>query len=274
MPRYKLTVAYDGTAFHGWQKQHPPGAQPLRTAQGVLEQAVRAVVRAPVNVFGASRTDAGVHAVGQVAAFDADIPVPLERLPAAITSRLPDDMQVRSANIVPDEFNIIGDVESKGYRYTVAYGRREAPTRPLFDRYWTAWTAWPLEIGLMVQAAADFVGQHDFAAFTRVSQTRESTIRNVHSCTVQQAGDGRLHIDISGEGFLWNMVRIIAGTLVEIGAQRRPVDSIPETIQSGDRHLAGPTFPPEGLCLQWIHYGEPGCGRQRQLAMQRAKADA
>jgi len=274
VPRYKLTVAYDGTSFHGWQKQHPPDASPLRTAQGVLEQAVRAVVRAPVNVFGASRTDSGVHAVGQVAAFDANIPVPLERLPAAITSRLPDDMQVRSAQIVPDAFNIIGDVEAKGYRYTVAFGRREAPTRPLFDRFWTAWTAWPLDIALMEQAAGDLVGRHDFAAFTRVNQTRESTVREVHACTVEQSGEGRLHIDVSGEGFLWNMVRIIAGTLVEIGAGRRPVDSIGTTIESGRRDMAGPTFPPEGLCLQWIRYGEPGCGRQKQLARQRDKADA
>lgn len=269
MARFKLTVAYDGTNFHGWQKQHPPGVVPLRTAQGVLEQAVRAVVRQPVNVFGASRTDSGVHAIGQVAAFDADIPVPVERLAAAVTSRLPSDIQVVEAQIVSDAFNIIGDVESKGYRYTVAFGRRDACTRPLFDRFWTAWTAWPLNIELMQRAAQDIVGCHDFAAFTRINQTRESTIRAVHTCDVTLAEEGRLTIDVSGEGFLWNMVRIITGTLVEIGAERRPADSIPAMLQSLDRAQAGPTFPPEGLCLQWIRYGEPGCGRQKQLARQR-----
>ena len=271
MPRFKLTVAYDGTAFHGWQKQHPPGAPPLRTAQGVLEEAVRAVVRAPVNVFGASRTDSGVHAIGQVAAFDADLSVPLERLPAAITSRLPDDIQVTAAEVVSDAFNIIGDVETKGYRYSIAFGRREASTRPLFDRYWTAWTAWPLNVELMQQAAQDLVGRHDFKAFTRINQTRESTTRTVHACSVERADEDRLHIDVSGEGFLWNMVRIIAGTLVEIGAERRAVDSIGATIASGRRDQAGITMPPEGLCLRWIRYGEPGCGRQRQLAASRAQ---
>lgn len=274
MPRYRLTVAYDGTAFHGWQKQHPPGGPPLRTAQGVLEEAVRAVVRAPVNVFGASRTDSGVHAIGQVAAFDGDIPVPVERLSAAITSRLPDDIQVRDARIVPDAFNVIGDVEAKGYRYSIAHGRREACTRPLFDRFWTAWTAHALDVDAMNAAASDLIGRHDFAAFTRVSQSRESTVREVHSCTVERAGDDRIHVDVSGEGFLWNMVRIIAGTLVEIGSGRRGVDSIAATIASGRRDQAGMTMPPEGLCLQWIRYGEPGCGRQRQLARQRARAEA
>jgi tRNA pseudouridine38-40 synthase len=271
MPRFKLTVAYDGTAFHGWQKQHPPDAPPLRTAQGVLEEAVRAVVRAPVNVFGASRTDSGVHAVGQVAAFDAECSVPLERLPAAITSRLPDDIQVTAAEVVSNAFNIIGDVEEKGYRYIVAFGRREACTRPLFDRYWTAWTSSQLDVALMQQAAKDLIGRHDFRAFTRVNQTRESTVRTVHTCSVEAVDGDRLHIDVSGEGFLWNMVRIIAGTLVEIGAGRRAVDSIADTIASCRRDQAGITMPPEGLCLQWIRYGEPGCGRQRQLAHTRAQ---
>ncbi|MCH2135972.1 MAG: tRNA pseudouridine(38-40) synthase TruA [Phycisphaerales bacterium] len=272
MPRYKLTVAYDGTAFHGWQKQHPPGAPPLRTAQGVLEEAVRAVLRSPVNVFGASRTDSGVHAVGQVAAFDGESPVPLERLPAAVTSRLPDDIQVLKAEVVPEAFNIIGDVEAKGYRYCIAHGRREASTRPLFDRFYTAWTAHDLNVRLMQQAAGDIVGRHDFAAFTRVNQTRESTTREVHACTVEATSEGRVQIDVSGEGFLWNMVRIIAGTLIEIGSGRRAVDSIPATLASTRRDQAGMTMPPEGLCLQWIRYGEPGCGRQKQLARQRAEA--
>jgi tRNA pseudouridine38-40 synthase len=126
----------------------------------------------------------------------------------------------------------------------------------------------------MQQAAGDLVGCHDFAAFTRVKQARESTIRTIHSCTVEAAGEGRLHIDVSGEGFLWNMVRIIAGTLVEIGAGRREVNSIPATLASCARDMAGSTFPPEGLCLQWIRYGAPGCGQQRRLAAQRPEADA
>ena len=126
MPRYKLTVAYDGTNFHGWQKQHPPGEQPLRTVQGVLEEAVVDAVREEVNVLGASRTDAGVHAMGQVAAFTCNMEIEPSRLVEAVTSRLPDDVQVREACIVPLEFDPIQDCVSKGYRYRLASARRGA----------------------------------------------------------------------------------------------------------------------------------------------------
>lgn len=268
--RVKLTVAYDGTAFHGWQKQHPPDEAPLRTAQGVLEEAVRSVVREAVSVHGASRTDSGVHAKGQVAAFDTTSDIDVDRLPAAVSSRLPGDLRVVSAQVVPDEFNVIGDVEAKGYRYVVGHSRREAHERPLFDRHVMAWVPWPLDVELMRSAAGDIVGRHDFAAFTRMNHGRETTIRQVHSCDVSACGDRIVSVDVSGEGFLWNMVRIIVGTLVEIGAGRRAPDSIPATLASGLREHAGVTMPPEGLSLEWVRYGPPGSGRQAQLARSRA----
>ena len=271
--RIKLTVAYDGTHFHGWQKQHPPDEPPLRTAQEVLEKAVREVVREPVSVHGASRTDSGVHARGQVAAFESGTAIEVERLPAAISSRLPDDIRVMSAEEVSPEFNVIGDVEAKGYRYQVAWGRREAQDRPLFDRHWVTWVPYNLNLADMQQAADDLTGSHDFASFTRLNHGRESTVRCVQACQVVPDADRVLHIDVEGEGFLWNMVRIIAGTLVDIGAGRRSADSIPEILRQCDRAAAGPTMPPEGLCLQWIRYGPPGCGRQRQLADARARGD-
>lgn len=267
--RIKLTVAYDGTDFRGWQKQHPPDEPPLRTAQGVLEQAVRQVLHEEVSVHGASRTDSGVHAVGQVAAFDTKSEMDVDRFAPAISSRLPDDIRVLDAEEVSDAFNVIGDVQDKSYQYRVAFGRREAHQRPLFDRHHLAWVPWDLDVDAMNAAAALLVGQHDFSSFTRLNHGRESTVRSVHTCDVEFPASQVASITVSGEGFLWNMVRIIAGTLVEVGASRRTLDSVKTALVAGERSSAGVTMPPEGLSLQWIRYGEPGSGRQRQLQQRR-----
>jgi tRNA pseudouridine38-40 synthase len=271
--RIKLTVAYDGTHFFGWQKQHPPEEEPLRTAQGVLEQAVRTVVREEVSVHGASRTDSGVHAAGQVAAFDTNCEMEVDRFAPAISSRLPGDIRVLSAEVVPDEFNVIGDVASKEYGYRVAFARRESHERPLFDRHHVAWVPWDLDIDAMNEAAASLVGRHDFSSFTRLNHGRESTVREITACEVAMVDERVAEITVRGEGFLWNMVRIIAGTLVEVGAGRRPANSISDIIDAGERSAAGVTMPPEGLILRWIEYGPPGCGRQRQLAKRRAGSE-
>ena len=267
--RIKLTVAYDGTDFRGWQKQHPPDEPPLRTAQGVLEQAVRQVVREEVSVHGASRTDSGVHAVGQVAAFDTKSEMDVARFAPAISSRLPDDIRVLDAEEVSDAFNVIGDVQDKSYQYRVAFGRREAHQRPLFDRHHLAWVPWDPDVDAMNAAASLLVGQHDFSSFTRLNHGRESTVRSVHTCDVEFPASQVASITVSGEGFLWNMVRIIAGTLVEVGASRRTLDSVKAALVAGERSSAGVTMPPEGLSLQWIRYGDPGSGRQRQLQQRR-----
>ncbi|MHC4991583.1 MAG: tRNA pseudouridine(38-40) synthase TruA [Planctomycetota bacterium] len=208
MPRYKLTVAYDGTCFHGWQKQKPtaPGGQPLRTVQGVLEEAVRAVVREPVLVVGASRTDSGVHARGQVAAFSSVAEVPLDRLPAAINARLPDDVQVRGVRTVSDEFDPITDCVAKGYRYRLAHDCALRRRRPLFGRHFVAWTSYHLDPDAMDRAARHLEGEHDFASFTRLHHGRESTVRTVDECRVQATGPGRCTLQISGNGFLYNMI--------------------------------------------------------------------
>ena len=255
MPRYKPTVAYDGTNFHGWQKQHPPGIEPLRTVQDVLEQAVIKAVREKVNLLGASRTDAGVHAMGQVAAFNCDMEIEPERLVEAITARLPADVQVHEASIVPRAFDPIQDCLSKGYRYRLASARRRSSTRPLFDRYYTAWSPWELDVDAMDHAAQHLVGEHDFACLTRLNHGRESTVRTIHECTVHAEEDQRIRIDVSGNGFLYNMVRIIAGTLVEVGRGYLSDGEIPDLLETGDRSRVGRTMPPEGLCLMWIDYG-------------------
>lgn len=257
MPRYKLTVAYDGTAFHGWQKQQPPEREPLRTVQGVLEETIGAVVRESVSVLGASRTDAGVHAKGQVAVFNSDAQIPPDRLAPAINSRLPDDVQIIDAAIVSETFDPIQDALAKGYRYRLAHSTVSAGRVPLFDRHITAFTPYALDPARMNEAARRLIGEHDFASFTRLHHGRESTVRTVHDCQVNIINRHRLRIDICGDGFLYNMVRVIAGTLMEVGRGRIEPEAMGEILAARDRSAAGPTMPPEGLCLMWVRYPAP-----------------
>ncbi len=299
MPRYRLTIAYDGTDFCGWQKQSPPeeGAvaahvlapadeddalavtpEPeteegekddrprveLRTVQAVVERAVRAVVREPVILMGASRTDSGVHARGQVGAFTCTddgtrgIGWPVDRgtdgLVKAINSRLPRDVLVVDAGVAAPDFNPIQGATSKCYTYTIW----NAPTRPLWERT-TALHIWsPLDADRMNAAARLLVGEHDFAAFAAAGHGRMSTVRTVFACGVREERAGadarRVAIEVVGSGFLWNMVRIIAGTLVEVGRGRIDEARIGEALRTGKRELAGPTLQPQGLCLEWIKY--------------------
>lgn len=314
MPRYKLTLAYDGTDFCGWQKQEPfdppvvgegssalalsvigtihhdgedrPRVQ-LRSVQQVVERAVREVVREPVQLVGASRTDAGVHALGQVAAFSCQpraeelapaseeapgeprgIGWPLsrgaDRLCRAINGRLPDDVQVLACEPVHHGFDPIRHPQSKGYSYALLECPRDrhAP-RALWDRRYVHEVWERLDLDAMNAGAARVVGEHDFAAFAAAGHGRLSTIRTVFSCGVREQqppagslpGQGRrLRIEVSGNGFLYNMVRIIAGTLVEVGRGRLTPDDVARAIDAKDRARAGPTLPPTGLCLEWIKY--------------------
>ena len=193
---------------------------------------------------------------GQVAAFSADQKIPPRRLASALNSRLPDDVQITGAACVDERFSPISDAVAKGYRYSLAHGRRRDRRPPLFDRHITAWTAYALEVKRMSRAAAHLIGTNDFASFTRLDHGRESTVRTVYECTVTATNPRRLRIDISGDGFLYNMVRIIAGTLREVGRGRIDPDAIPAILAARDRAAAGPTMPPEGLCLIWIRYAE------------------
>ncbi len=255
MPTYKLTVCYDGTDFHGWQRQEPPGLPPLRTVQGVLEAAVRETVRAPITLTGASRTDAGVHAEGQVAVFAAETRIPVDRLPLAISSRLPDDVQVTAASLAREGFDPISEAVSKCYRYSLGYPTPERRLPPVFERRFVAWQVHRLDIAAMAAAAQQFVGEHDFVGFAHATHGKQSTVRRVHQCTVSNPRPGRIEIDIAGNGFLYNMVRIIAGTLRDVGRGRIAARDIAAVIASGDRARAGDTLPACGLCLRWIHYG-------------------
>lgn len=255
MERFALRLAYDGTDFHGWQRQEPPGEAPLRTAQGELDRALGEVLQAPATCQGASRTDAGVHAEAQVAAFTATCRVPVARLPAALNARLPDDLRVMAAWRVPADFDPVGDALSKGYRYEIA---RMQPFRARlpFDRRMVYPAMHDLDAARMREAAAHLVGTHDFAAFAHAQHGRESTVRTIHACEVSALPDDRLSIDVSGDGFLYNMVRIVAGTLVEVGRGRIEPQAVPAILASRERSNAGPTLPPVGLRLRWIQYPE------------------
>ena len=257
MQRYKLTVAYRGSRYHGWQAQPamptyggeaPPAGQGIPTIQGELVRAIESVVLHPVGLVGSSRTDAGVHAKGQVAHFDTDkVQIPPESLRRAINHQLPGDIVVREINAVADSFDAIHSTFRKRYQYFIW----NSPERPVFlnELVWHRWQK--LDVEAMSAAAALFVGRHDFASFARPGHGREHTVRTVHGCDVSTRPP-KLVIGVEGSGFLWNMVRIIVGTLVQVGIHRHPPGCITEMLEARDRQAAGPTAPPQGLYLQWI----------------------
>jgi tRNA pseudouridine38-40 synthase len=261
----KLTVSYDGTNYHGWQLQ--PGK---RTIQAELVNAVSELLGWRTRVTAASRTDAGVSAVGQVALIQIDSPIPTKNLAKAITDRLPADIAVVEAEDVPMGFNVIGDPKCKLYRYSIFTGR----ARPVFEIHhcWHLSEA-KLDLDAMKQAAQLLLGQKDFKSFAAADDHRTDSIRTIFRCDVysslldestQHAVRSTQHencstqdwifVDVEGDRFLYNMVRNIVGTLVEVGVGRMKPEKITEIIEAKNRRAAGPIAPPEGLCLMWIRY--------------------
>jgi len=274
MPRTRLVVAYDGTDFHGWQRQEPPGREPLRTVQGVLNEAVVEVIRLPTEVVGASRTDAGVHALGQVAAFSAPHKVPLDKLPMALNARLPTDVRVLSAAPAPDDFDPISWASAKCYRYSIVHGARDADAALMFERR-TVWQTWhDLDVPRMQAAAAHLAGTHDFAAFAHAAHARQTTVRTLHGCAVWQPRPGRVVVEVAGKGFLYNMVRIIAGTLVEVGRGALDPASVAHALREPSRELTGPTLPPQGLRLEWVAYDGLDVANGEALRERRASMES
>lgn len=255
--RYKLTIAYRGSNYHGWQMQPanelwkgeaPPPGEGIPTVQETVTRAIEAVVGHPVQVVGSSRTDSGVHAKGQVAHFDTDqVQIPIRGLRMAINSRLPADILIRKIEPVPETFDAIKSTISKRYQYAIW----NHPDRPVFmaDLVWHRWRY--LDAEAMRAAAELLVGEHDFASFARPGHGRQHTIRTVHSCQVHWRRP-MIVIGIEGSGFLWNMVRIIVGTLVEVGMKKYEPDHIRQILEARNREAAGPTAPPQGLYLQWV----------------------
>ncbi len=247
--KIKLTIAYDGTDYHGWQVQ--PG---FKTVQETLCQAATSLIGRKTHVHGASRTDAGVHALGQVGLIEAATSIPTENFPKALNDRLPSDIAVLDAE-EPDhwKFDVIGDVQRKLYRYTI----RTRRIRPVHDiRY-----CWHLPRSLdpkrMQRAAQHLVGEHNFRSFASAADQRQSSVRKVFRCAILP-GTGEqadtLHVEVEGNGFLYNMVRNIVGTLVDIGRGHWEPQVIPTILEARDRTAAGQLAPAAGLCLVWIRY--------------------
>ncbi|MEM1070668.1 MAG: tRNA pseudouridine(38-40) synthase TruA [Planctomycetota bacterium] len=251
---FKLTIEYDGTEFAGWQVQ--PGKE---TIQGSLQRAVQALVGEHANVIGSGRTDAGVHALGQVASCQFAWQDSTERLTMALNAHLPDAIVVTKVEEAVAGFHAIRDALGKRYRYQLQLGGRRDP----FQSRYRWHIHHQLNAEAMAQAASHFLGCHDFRGFQSTGSERKTTIREIRACEVFSQSNmlsDRIHlaIEIEADGFLYNMVRTMVGTLVEVGRGKRPPDWIDELLATRERAQAGQTAPPQGLWLVRVDY-PPTC---------------
>lgn len=248
MKRIMLVVSYDGTAYHGWQIQ--PSAI---TIEGVLNEAISRLTGERVQVIGASRTDAGVHALGNIAVFDTNSRIPGEKFSYALNQRLPEDIVIQHSKEVAAGFHPRHCDCRKTYEYTIINR-----TFPLPGYRNSAYFYYgKLDVLKMKQAAKAFLGEHDFAGFCSAGAQVKTTVREIYSLEIIEDGfDGRIRLRVCGNGFLYNMVRIIAGTLIEVGKGGIAPEDLPRIIASCDRGLAGATAPAKGLCLMGISMGK------------------
>jgi len=243
----RLVVEYDGTALCGWQRQaNGP------TVQGHLEDALARLLDHAVRVVGASRTDAGVHARGQVASFRTERPIPLHGIRRGLNSLLPPAIAIAEASEVPEDFHPRFSATGKHYRYLVLTRADRSPRWR--DRAWHHPGA--LDLAAMRQASESLFGEHDFAAFRAAGCTARHTMRRIDDIAIaaEASEAGLIGVDVRGNAFLRNMVRIVVGTLVEVGAGRRPIEQVAEILASRDRTRAGITAPAHGLELVAVHY--------------------
>lgn len=239
MKRIKLVVAYDGSAYHGWQIQ--PGAP---TIEGELNRALSELMQEEIQVIGASRTDSGVHALCNVAVFDTKTRIPAEKIAYALNQRLPEDIKVQESSEVAQDFHPRHCVSRKTYEYRILNREFPLPTKRLYAHF----TYVPMDIERMRQAAAYLVGEHDFKSFCSVNSSAETTVRTIYELTVEKQQE-EIVIRVCGNGFLYNMVRIIAGTLMEIGRGNLEPEQIKDMLAAKNRQAAGPTAPAQGLTL-------------------------
>ncbi len=246
--RVLLTIEYDGSAYCGFQRQlNGP------SVQHELEKALGKLCRVPVSIIGASRTDAGVHALGQRAHFDLQGSIPPEKLPFAVNTMLPADIRVTAARQVADAFHARFDARGKIYRYVI-HNRRHASA---LHRQHSAHVSLPLDMEVMRRAAQALIGRHDFAAFQAAGGTAKTTVRSIKALSLDKQGDQIIML-IEGDAFLYNMVRIIAGTLIAVGSNKLGEDAFRQAILTGDRLCLGPTAPAQGLTLMRVYYEDEG----------------
>lgn len=253
--RYRAVISYFGRDYVGWQRQlNGP------SVQEALEKALSAVFGVPTQATASGRTDAGVHAEGQVVHFDADTAIPPEKIPFAVNTELPRDISMLSCEPVSSDFNARFWAKRKTYRYSLYVSRHRLP---MYENTRTQIVV-PLDLAAMRRCADVLEGEHDFKGFEASGSAVKSTVRTVYSVRLEAEGkteggrltEGTLDIFVTGNGFLYNMVRIIAGTLVYAGQGKLTEDDVRRVLETGDRTLAGKTLPPEGLTLVGVEYGE------------------
>ena len=243
---YKLTMAYDGTCYHGWQRQKNG-----ITVQEIMENTLFEIFGKETVVTGCSRTDAGVHASVYVCSFIAETTIPCDKIPIVINNKLPEDIRAYECEEVDSSFNARFNAVKKAYEYKILNAPVNNPL--LRNRVWHYPIA--LDVSKMEKAALILQGKHDFAAFCAAGSTAKTTVRNLMSLTVKKEGD-IITVRAEGDGFLYNMVRILAGTLVYVGNGKLSIDEVGEYLEKKDRRLMGITAPPQGLTLVEVTYGK------------------
>ena len=246
MKRVKLTVAYDGTRYSGWQVQ-----QNAVTIEGVLNKALSKLTGEEIAVIGASRTDAGVHAMGNVAVFDTERTIPGEHFLYVLNQKMPEDIVIVASEEVPLTWHPRHQDTLKTYEYRILNAKLPDPTRRLYTNF----VSFDLDIDLMRKGAAYLVGEHDFAGFCSVKTNAKTTVRTITDLQVLQKGD-EIIIRVTGNGFLYNMVRIIAGVLIRVGRRYYPPEKVLALLEGRERTGEAVTAPPQGLCLMEIQYGK------------------
>ena len=244
MKRIKLTIAYDGTNYCGWQIQ-PNGL----TIEEVINRTLSKLTGEDIQVIGASRTDSGVHAMGNVAVFDTETTIPAEKIAMALNQRLPEDIVIVKSEEVASDFHPRYCDCSKTYEYHIINTRIPVPTKRLTNYF----VSYNLNIEDMRKAASYLVGEHDFVSFCNVRTDVENTVRTITELDILTNGD-EITIRITGDGFLYNMVRIIVGTLIRVGRGFYEPEKVKEILEARDRKAAGVTAPPQGLMLMKIEY--------------------
>ena len=244
MKRIKLVTAYDGTNYHGSQIQNNG-----ETIEGVLKTELSSLLKEDINLIGASRTDAGVHARGNVYVFDTESRIPPEKFTYALNARLPEDIRIQDSCEVPLDFHPRHQDTVKTYEYRVLNRKLPLPEHRLYAHF----TYEELNVEKMNEACKYFLGEHDFASFCAAGSQVESTVREIYDLHVKKEGD-LLTISVTGNGFLYNMVRIIAGTLMDAGQNFFPSEYMKYILEKKDREFAGNTAPAKGLTLVEIHY--------------------
>lgn len=245
MRNIKLTIEYDGKDFNGWQKQ--PNKLNI---QGSIESAIKQITGENVELNASGRTDAGVHAYGQVANFKTESNLPIEKFPIAINTKLKRSIRIIKAEEVDERFHSRLSCKRKTYRYVINNSEYASAIYRNLETH----IPQNLNIEKMQKAIKYFEGEHDFKAFKASGTSSKSSVRTIYKAIVYEMPNNRIYIEFTGNGFLYNMIRIIAGTLVDVGLEKIKVEDIPEIIKQGKRELAGKTLPPNGLYLLNVEY--------------------